>query len=57
MEASNIAVRHEDQYIPLDISEVKDRAEKIPEEELKKHLEAIPQFSKQKSIIFPYLGS
>ncbi|KNZ57788.1 hypothetical protein VP01_2072g5 [Puccinia sorghi] len=55
MEASNIAVRHEDQYIPLDISEVKNRAENIPEEELKKYLEAIPQFSKQKSIIFPYL--
>ncbi|KNZ60749.1 hypothetical protein VP01_1505g3 [Puccinia sorghi] len=52
MEASNIAVDHEDQYIPLEISEVKDRAENIPKEELKKYLQAIPQFSKQKSIIF-----
>ncbi|KNZ52432.1 hypothetical protein VP01_3578g2 [Puccinia sorghi] len=52
MEASNIAVHHEDQYILLETSEVKERAENIPEEELEKYLEAIPQFSKQKSIIF-----
>ncbi|KNZ57958.1 hypothetical protein VP01_2031g5 [Puccinia sorghi] len=56
MEAFNIAVHHEDQYIPLQISEVKDRAEKIPEEALKNYLEAIPQFSKQKSIIFTGLA-
>ena len=56
MEVSNLSTHHEE-YIPLQISEVKDRAENIPEEELKKYLEAIPQFSKQKSIIFPYLGS
>ncbi|KNZ45477.1 hypothetical protein VP01_807g7 [Puccinia sorghi] len=52
VEAPNNAVHHEDQYIPLQISEVKDRAENIPEEALRTYLEAIPQFSKQKSTIF-----
>ncbi|KNZ57712.1 hypothetical protein VP01_2091g2 [Puccinia sorghi] len=51
MPVSNIAVHHEG-YSPLQISEVKDRAENIPEEALINYLETIPQFSKQKSTIF-----
>mgnify|MGYP000945062919 CR=1 FL=1 len=55
MQASNIAVNHEE-YIPLKINEVEDRAEKMPEEALINYLKATPQFSKQKSTIFTGLG-
>ncbi|KNZ58499.1 hypothetical protein VP01_191g13 [Puccinia sorghi] len=56
MEASNIAVHHGGQYIPLQISEVKDRAENIPKEALENYLQTIPEFSKQKSIVFTGLN-
>ncbi|KNZ56981.1 putative signal peptide protein [Puccinia sorghi] len=51
MEVSNLSTHHEE-YIPLQTSEVKDRAEKMTEEELINYLETIPQFYKQKSTIF-----
>lgn len=54
MAASDIANHGE--YILLQISDVKERVESLPEEELINYLETIPQFYKHKSTIFTGLG-